>query len=325
MKKLCTLLALIMLLTCVPMSGCTTEPEPNPVSDFEYEISEDHRAVYILKYIGTSENVILPSEIDEIPVRALKGITGADGIEHEGVFEGTNVTSVIIPDSVNAVGKDAFYGCSKLTHVTFLGNASSIGSHAFENCTALQSIDLSTTKNESIGSSAFRNCSALEKIKFSNDLTVIGQFAFYDCTSLVELIFPQSLTTIEREAFINCTSLKEIHVPTMLDLFSMDSVRFHNNPALEKIVFAEGRTEITGYAFFDTTTNVEVTVPSSVEKFSSAPFFAHGSITFKFLGDCPISIENEEFYGTPTILYMPNTKGWDNCVWQDKYSLIPVQ
>ena len=87
-------------------------------------------------------------------------------------------------------------------------------------------------------------------------------------------------------------------------------------------MFTPGRTEITGYAFFDTTTNVEIVIPAGVEKFSPLPFFVHGPAKFIFLGDCPTTITDEEFYGEPTIYYDPDADGWDTCAWREKYLLV---
>ena len=44
----------------------------NPATDFEYEKSTDNSAIWITKYIGTDKHVIIPSQIDGLPVVTIK-------------------------------------------------------------------------------------------------------------------------------------------------------------------------------------------------------------------------------------------------------------
>ena len=48
--------------------------EPSPASDFEYQINSPQTGILINKYIGTSEHVIIPSYIDDLPVLSLREI-----------------------------------------------------------------------------------------------------------------------------------------------------------------------------------------------------------------------------------------------------------
>ena len=48
-------------------------------------------------------------------------------------LESITITSITIHDSVTLINGNAFYGCSSLTSVTFLGDAPKIEDRAFEN------------------------------------------------------------------------------------------------------------------------------------------------------------------------------------------------
>ena len=298
-------------------------PIESPAADFQYEVSQDGKYVYINQYVGTSETVVIPSKIDGLPVISLKGVFENDMVK-QGVFEGSNIKSVTIPESVTAIGLCAFKDCAELTQVTVSGNLNRILSNTFRNCVKLESIDFSRTKLKTISTSAFYGCTGLSEIKFSNELTEIEQGAFYDCTALLELDFPDSLEKIGNSAFKNCTSLKTVVIPEKLKLISLSASSFYNVPSLEKIIFKEGRKEINGYAFFSITSNPEITIPKSVEKFSPYPFFIYGGAKIVFLGNCPEIVEKTDFYGNPTIYYDPSTDGWDTCAWKDQYPLLPT-
>ena len=208
----------------------------SPVSDFEYEFSSDRKAVYITKYIGTSDHVVIPSTIENLPVKTLKG-TFNEGTISNGVFENSNVKTVVVPNSVTGIGMCAFRNCNELTEVIISNQCDQLLDAAFQNCLKLESIDLSKTKISLIGTNAFDGCTKLSEIKFPISLLTISTRAFYNCSGLLEIRLPQNLVKIEKEAFYNCTSLELITIPTNLEMMASDSMRFYNMPSLKKIFF----------------------------------------------------------------------------------------
>ena len=84
--------------------------------------------VQIVDYVGTNQNITIPSEINGYKVTSIdnsafqdnmniKTVTITDNITHIGskAFSGClNLTKIIIPKSVVTVGASAFYGCNKL-------------------------------------------------------------------------------------------------------------------------------------------------------------------------------------------------------------------
>lgn len=59
----------------------------------------------------------------------------------------SNLTSIIIPDSVTCIGDGVFYNCSKLTSVSIGNNVTYIGDCVFYNCTSLSYITFNNQKN----------------------------------------------------------------------------------------------------------------------------------------------------------------------------------
>lgn len=83
----------------------TCEAENND----EYEsIDAPDGGVYLTKYKGNDEDVVIPAQWKGRPVVGLRG-----------AFKGkTNIKSITIPDSITSISIESFSGCSELTSVT---------------------------------------------------------------------------------------------------------------------------------------------------------------------------------------------------------------
>lgn len=321
MKKF-TSLILILTLVIMAFAGCESKPKESPASDFEYEISQDGSFVYINKYVGTSDSVVIPSTIDGLPVVSLKGVVNSSGIAEKGVFENSNVKAVTISDGVEAIGFNAFKNCKDLSKIVFNAKLSIIGDFAFANCNNLEEIDLSGTKVEAIRDEAFANCTGITKVVWPDSLSTIGDRTFYGCESLVSVILPKSLKKVGKESFSNCTSLEKVSIPPDIDLMSSYYAAFSNVPVLKSIVFDEGREILTGYSFFFLETDAEIIIPKSVKTFSFYTFCGNSSSKLIFSGDCPIINGDIDHYGTLIIKYDPSTNGWDDCEWKNSKDLF---
>ncbi|MBQ3598394.1 MAG: leucine-rich repeat domain-containing protein [Clostridia bacterium] len=308
MKKTIVLLILTVLLLSM-LAGCDMGADkPNPASDFEYEISESKTGVIIYKYIGTSENVVIPAEIEGLPVRTLSAIFSEDGSLESGVFEGSNIKSIVFPNTVFTIGYNTCKDCTALTSVTFAENS----------------------ELTQIALSAFEGCTALKEIALPNTVTKIQARAFYGCSALTEVDLPDELLKIGGNAFSECTALKKITIPAKLDLYFINTGDSPLTlvPSLEQIVFEEGREEVRGYALVNGSLDIKITVPGSVKKFSSYLFLVgrDAKTEIAFMGDAPeIVEEGNGNFGVSVIYYDSETSGWDTFAWKDLYEMKPIE
>ena len=98
----------------------------------------------------------------------------------------TNLTSIMIPDSVTSIGSYAFEDCSGLTSVTIPGGVTSIGYAAFRGCSSLMSVTIGNGEM-SIGDGAFGGCSGLTSVTIPDSVTSIGYEAFNGCNGLTSV------------------------------------------------------------------------------------------------------------------------------------------
>ena len=123
----------------------------------------------------------------------------------------TEITDLVIPNSVTSIGNYVFCGCSGLTSVKIPNSVTSIGNSAFYQCSGLTSVEIPNNVT-SIGDIAFCECSGLYSVEIPNNVTSIGKKAFRSCSGLTSVEIPASVTSIGEEAFRDCSSLTEVTV-----------------------------------------------------------------------------------------------------------------
>ena len=134
----------------------------------------------------------------------------------DGVFYGSILTSIDIPNSVTSIGSDdnegagAFDNCG-LTSIDIPDSVTSIGSSAFYNCISLSSCTIGSGVT-SIGNDAFYHCSGLTSIDIPNGVTSIGWGAFYGCSGLTSCTIGSGVTSIGNNAINGCSSLTSVTV-----------------------------------------------------------------------------------------------------------------
>jgi hypothetical protein len=105
-----------------------------PASDFTYSLSEDGKGVVINKYTGKGGKVVIPGEIEGLPVVEL-GTYSFKGKNYDD--PGADLTAVVIPASVKKIGTQAFLLCENLTSVTIQGSGVTLDHGVFASCTEL--------------------------------------------------------------------------------------------------------------------------------------------------------------------------------------------
>ncbi len=134
-----------------------------------------------------------------------RGIAGA-------TFSGcSNLTEIMIPNSVLFIGEAAFYECSSLKKMNIPNSITSISAGVFADCSGLTEINLPNSIT-SIGNSAFADCSGLTEINLPNSITSIGNSAFYNCDGLTEINIPDGVISVGGMAFLNCNRLTNVMI-----------------------------------------------------------------------------------------------------------------
>lgn len=142
-------------------------------------------------------------------------------------FEGASgLTGISIPASIGRLGTAAFEGTG-LTHVTIPDTVQQVDPAVFQNCTSLVSVKLPNGITE-IDQYLFANCISLQHVDMPDTITKINIYAFHNCTSLTSLALPKGLTSLSVGCFEKCYNLQHVVVPPSVINFPKDDVGVYN-------------------------------------------------------------------------------------------------
>ena len=82
---------------------------------------------------------------------------------HHLYIGGSEVTDLVIPESVTSIGSYAFSGFTTLASIIFTNNVTTIGNEAFRGCSGLTSITIPESIT-TIGYEAFLGCTGLNSV-----------------------------------------------------------------------------------------------------------------------------------------------------------------
>ncbi len=205
----------------------------------------------------------------------------------------------------------AFQGCSQLTSIILPNSIIITTSGAFSGCSSLTSVTLSSSLQR-IATSLFQDCSALTHIDIPATVTIIGQNAFTGCSSLTSIVIPASTTTIYNTAFNNCHGLQSIVVEPENTVYdSRNACNAIIKTETNELVIGCDNTEIPddvvtigANAFYGRSQMTTIVLPASVTSIGSTAFMGCGGVMEMHVNaTTPPSLGNGVFGGSPAAVY----------------------
>lgn len=239
------------------------------------------------------QNITINSETAKLPDIEMKDgtliipeIVEKDGEKYrvisidEGTFEyNYEIKEIVLPESIQKIGKNAFNNCTVLTNIVIPANVL-IDNNAFQYCTALETLTIN--ENVIINENAFIGCSSLKEV-IIKDNTIVEKNAFQYCTALNNIIFtgtadiqeaaflgctgietiklPNGLSAIRKSVFNNCSNLKTVEIPSTVETIEAEAFMYCS--LLNTINIPNNVTTIENDAF-NNCNNLELTIPNSV-------------------------------------------------------------
>ena len=241
----------------------------------------------LISYLGTETEIEIPAtySLDESG-------NVVEGIDYQVVsigpraFEGqTNLTSVVLPDSIVMIGDYAFSDCTNLININIPNKIIDIGIGSFSGCESLTSITLPESL-VSIGDSAFKDCTGLIEINYNAisvlDLTpsILGNNIFDNAGRDASGIVVNIGASVER-------------IPAYLFNPYASNSWSSTRPKILSIKFDENSKciEIGDYAFSALDELTEINLPNSLISIGEELFYTNNNLEYnvkdglKYLGN----------------------------------------
>ena len=261
-------------------------------SDFSYLILDNDYCT-ITGYIGSDTDISIPQTIDGYTVQSISS----------GAFQNkTTLRGATLPNTVIAIGDNAFRGCTGLTAVSLpTVTLTSIGSYAFYGCTSLEALVLPDSV-ATLGSNVFRNCTNLAAVNYPRSLSTVSATVWSDLrsylfagTSIKSIVVPEGVTVIPAYTFSGSDSLESVVLPGTLT--GIGDNAFMSCTGLGSIDLSGTALAAIGASAFNGCTGLaSVNLPSgTLATIGNSAFYGCTSLTSLALPDSLTGIGNEAF------------------------------
>jgi hypothetical protein len=250
------------------------------VQDQYYTCATNGTGITISGYTGPSGAVTIPAAINGLLVTAIGS----------GAFEGTSLTSVVIPGGVACISNLAFFECSNLTSVTIPGSVTAIGVAAFNLCSGLASVEIGGNAPMAAANTFVEDTNAV--IYYFPGTTGWSNTYCGVPAVLVSCTFVNNGGTVAITGYAG--SGQYVDIPPTINGLSVTSV-------------GDG-------AFDDCASLTCVIIPASVTNIGSSAFCGCSNLAcLYFLGNSPAvgsgALTNDNI---ATAYYSPGTTGWNS-------------
>lgn len=143
--------------------------------------------------------------------------------------ENNNLTTFIIPDSINKIEDKAFADWDKLTSIVIGENITYIGNEAFSHCNSLSLVNINSVLDY-LGNGVFEDCQLLTTLTNTHEYN--GEICFAPNQRIRNFTVPNSVKTIKNGFFYGWKNLIEVNIHK--EITSLREI-FSENENLKKL------------------------------------------------------------------------------------------
>lgn len=196
-----------------PASASCTVTVTGLYEGFKYNV--ENNEITITGYSGSETSIQIPATIHGKQVTKIQ----------DNAFISKKFASVVIPEGVTTLGKNAFRANRSLTQLTLPSTISVIGQGAFSMCESLVDVVIPEGVTQ-ISTDAFNDCESLVNVTLPKSLKTIGSNAFADCTSLTTIKLPDNLQSITSTSFEKTVTIQVNEGSATADLLDERNISY---------------------------------------------------------------------------------------------------
>lgn len=186
-------------------------------SDGDYEYRIENNAVYITKFIGKSESVIIPDLINQLPVKS---------IEADAFYQQEEIQSIFLPHTLEAIGDGAFYRCYALEEIYIPQTVAAIGDNPFFRCNALHTIVVDENNPY---------FASVDGVLYSKDFSIL--YVYPENKTETDFVIPESVKQVADSAFGYWPAhLQVLEIPGTVEKMPNQGLFAYSNTGLKLLV-----------------------------------------------------------------------------------------
>ncbi|MBQ3427703.1 MAG: leucine-rich repeat protein [Clostridia bacterium] len=236
----------------------------------------------------------------------LRTLILSDSVQSIGAeaFRGSGLLNVELGNGLTSIEAGAFCVCSLLQSVNLPDTLKTIGNNVFDTCSSLREAEIPDSVT-SIGNYLFSGCTSLESVKLPNKIITVPEYIFFGCVNLVSIDIPSNVSVIGDYAFSGCSKLETANIPESVT--SIGGYAFNGCSKLKSVNIPESVTSIGEYAFNGCSKLGSITVPDYVTSIPAYAFSECSELERVIIGENTASIGYSAFYNDAKLsgLYIP--------------------
>ena len=235
---------------------------------------------YLVGYTGNETELTLPETYKGESYEVFRNV----------FFWNLTVESITIPDTVTAIGDNAFFRCVSLKSIKLPSGIDRIGIRTFAWCTSLTSIEIPDSVTV-IDEHAFEDCHRLESIVIPEGVTTVGIWAFWRCAALKSVSIPATLKSLGDYALSGCDELEAIYITDVaawcgmtfgedcIDPYTGSNKLYVNDKLVTDLVIPDGIDTLPTFVFLGFSNIKSVTISKDVKNIGNEAFFHCTALT----------------------------------------------
>lgn len=291
----------------VTVSYLEYDTEKETTLEYMKSIKGEYIEITRFKSEEDEVGILIPEEIEGLPVKV---------INYNAFRKCTNLTTVVLPETITHIYDGAFYDCKNLKTILLPSKLKHIGFQAFTNCISLNHLfipdsvrflDPSSLENTGIwnndenweddvlyvGNYLIATKETISgEYHIKNGTTYVCNNAFSLRDDLVKVVFPNTVKFVGHSVFADNANLEEVMLNNEIEEIGIYSFAFL--PKLKKIVLPEGLTKIEPHLFDGCESLEFVNIPKNVD-YIGTNAFSRTNITEIEIPEAVISIGDEAF------------------------------